>query len=247
MKSILITGCNRGLGLGLVKAFLNLPEPPKYLFATCRNVEQAVDLKGLAAENNNVHILQVDLKNFDSYAQLVKDVSDVVKDDGLNVLFNNAGIASKSTRLSFVQADSMIDNLVTNTVVPVMMAKAFAPLINKASKANESLPIGLKRAAIINMSSILGSIQDNDSGGMYAYRTSKAGLNAATKSMSIDLKEGKVLCVSLHPGWVRTDMGGGKAPLDVETSTTTMVKTLLAMNETHNGGFFDHKGKTLPW
>ncbi|XP_055844936.1 C-factor [Episyrphus balteatus] len=247
MKSILITGCNRGLGLGLVKTFLNLPKPPKYVFATCRNIEQAVDLKELGTQNDNLHILEIDLKHFDAYAKLVTDVSNVVKDDGLNVLFNNAGIASKSTRLNFVQADSMIDNLTTNTVVPVMMAKAFAPLINKAAKANDSLPMGLSRAAIINMSSILGSIQKNDSGGMYAYRTSKAGLNAATKSMSLDLKDGKVLCVSIHPGWVRTDMGGAKAPLDVESSTKTMVETLMSMNEAHNGGFFEHNGKPLPW
>lgn len=247
MKSILITGCNRGLGLGLVKTVLNLPKPPKYVFATCRNVEQAADLKELGNQNSNLHILEIDLKHFDSYAKLVTDVSSVLKDDGLNVLINNAGIASKSTRLNFVQADSMIDNLTTNTVVPVMMAKAFAPLINKASKANESLPMGVNRAAIINMSSILGSIAKNDSGGMYAYRTSKAGLNAATKSLSHDLKDGKVLCVSIHPGWVRTDMGGSKAPLDVETSTRTIVETLMAMNETHNGGFFEHNGKPLPW
>lgn len=247
MKSILITGCNRGLGLGLVKTFLNLPKPPKYVFATCRNIEQAVELKELGTQNHSLHILEIDLKNFDSYAKLVTDVSNVVKDDGLNVLINNAGIASKSTRLNFVQADSMIDNLTTNTVVPVMMAKAFAPLINKASKANESLPMSVNRAAIVNMSSILGSIEKNDSGGMYAYRTSKTGLNAATKSMSHDLKDNKVLCVSMHPGWVRTDMGGSKAPLDVETSTRTMVQTLLAMNEFNNGGFFEYDGKPLPW
>ncbi|XP_055909133.1 C-factor [Eupeodes corollae] len=247
MKSILITGCNRGLGLGLVKTFLNLPKPPKYVFATCRNIEQAGDLKELGSQHNNLHILEIDLKHFDAYGKLVTDVSNVVQDDGLNVLINNAGIASKSTRLNFVQADSMIDNLTTNTVVPVMMAKAFAALINKASKANASLPMGVNRAAIINMSSILASIQKNDSGGMYAYRTSKAGLNAATKSMSLDLKDGKILCVSIHPGWVRTDMGGPKAPLDVETSTKTIVETLMTMNESHNGGFFEHNGKPLPW
>lgn len=247
MKSVLITGCNRGLGLGLVKTFLNLSKPPKYVFATCRNVEQAVELKELSNLNSNLHIFEIDLKNFDSYPKLVEDVSNIVKEDGLNVLINNAGIASKSTRLNFVQADAMIENLTTNTVVPVLMAKAFAPLIAKASKANESLPMGVNRAAIVNMSSILGSIEKNDSGGMYPYRTSKAALNAATKSMSCDLKDGKILCISMHPGWVRTDMGGSKAPLDVDTSTQNIVQTLMALDASHNGGFFEHDGKPLPW
>lgn len=130
--------------------------------------------------------------------------------------------------------------------------------------------MGAKRAAIINMSSILGSIEINKDGGIFAYRASKvvfifvlkfkfinffifflkkfqAALNAVTKSLSIDLYPNRILCVSLHPGWVRTDMGGSKAPLDVETSTCKMVETILSFNESHNGGFYQYNGKKLPW
>lgn len=97
------------------------------------------------------------------------------------------------------------------------------------------------------MSSILGSIESNVEGGLYGYRTTKAGLNAATKSMSIDLRDHKILCVSMHPGWVRTDMGGSKAPLDVEQSCTQMMETLYKLNESHNGSFLQFDGTALKW
>ncbi|XP_017870273.1 PREDICTED: C-factor [Drosophila arizonae] len=247
MNSILITGCNRGLGLGLVKALNKLPEPPQHLFTTCRNLEQATDLRNLAKEYSNIHILEIDLKNFDEYDKIVNQIAEVTKDSGLNVLFNNAGIAPKSVRLGATRQQDLIDTLHTNTVVPVMLTKACLPLLKKASDANEAESMSVKRAAIINMSSILGSIKSNTDGGLLPYRASKAALNAVTKSMSIDLAPQKILCVSLHPGWVRTDMGGSNAPLDVTTSTTKIVETICQFNESHNGGFYQYDGAELPW
>lgn len=125
--------------------------------------------------------------------------------------------------------------------------QAFLPLLKKASATNAQQPLGVQRSAVINMSSILGSIEHNVEGGLYAYRTAKCGLNAATKSMSIDLKDHNILCVSIHPGWVRTDMGGSKAPLDIETSCATMVNTLYNLNESHNGNFVQYDGTRLKW
>ncbi|EDW62376.1 C-signal [Drosophila virilis] len=247
MNSILITGCNRGLGLGLVKALNALPEPPQHLFTTCRNLEQATELKKLAKEHSNIHILEIDLRNFEEYDKLVGKISEVTKDAGLNVLFNNAGIAPKSVRFGATRQQDLIDTLQTNTVVPVMLAKACLPLLKRASEVNENVSLSVKRAAIINMSSILGSIQANTDGGLLPYRTSKSALNAATKSMSIDLAPQKILCVSLHPGWVRTDMGGNNAPLDVATSTEQIVKTICQLDESHNGGFYQYNGEQLPW
>lgn len=135
----------------------------------------------------------------------------------------------------------------TNTVAPVMLTKAFLPLLKKASSTNNAKPLGIQRAAIINMSSILGSIEDNTQGGLYAYRLSKSALNAATKSMSIDLKNDSILCVAIHPGWVKTDMGGSHAPLTVETACKQMVGTFTTLSEPHNGGFVQYDGKMLPW
>lgn len=127
--------------------------------------------------------------------------------------------------------------------------------------------MGVGRAAVVNMSSILGSIGSNAEGGMYSYRASKvveresekyyffklffdflqSALNAATKSMSIDFKDSKILCVSMHPGWVKTDMGGKQAPLDIDTSCKTMVNTVIGLNESNNGTFLQYDGKSLPW
>ncbi|KAH8281335.1 hypothetical protein KR018_010067 [Drosophila ironensis] len=247
MNSILITGCNRGLGLGLVKALVGLPQPPQHLFTTCRNRAQANELEELAKKHSNIHILEIDLRNFEAYDRLVADIECVTRDKGLNVLFNNAGIAPKSVRISATRSQDLMDTLQTNTVVPIMLAKACLPLLKKAAKANDGLPMGTGRAAIVNMTSLLGSIQSNTDGGLYAYRTSKSALNAATKSLSIDLFSQCIMCVSLHPGWVRTDMGGSNAPLDVPTSTKRIVQTLCELGEQHNGTFINYDGTPLPW
>lgn len=116
-----------------------------------------------------------------------------------------------------------------------------------ASKSNSAQPMGVTRAAIINMSSILGSISENAQGGLYAYRMSKVALNMTTKSMSADLKTDQILCVAMHPGWVKTELGGAHAPMDVETSCKQMVQTVLDLNESHNGTFIQYDGKQLPW
>lgn len=247
MNSILITGCNRGLGLGLIKCFLQLSSPPQHIIATCRNVQQAEELNSLAKQHSNLHILQIDLKDIDKYDQFAKEVESIVQDNGLNVLFNNAGISPKSTRLNFVKSDDLVDTFVTNTVAPIMLTKALVPLLKKAAEVNPSAPIGPQKACIVNMSSILGSIQANSDGGLYAYRTSKSALNAATKSMSLDLKPNQIMAVAMHPGWVRTDMGGSKAPLSVEQSCAKMVQTVMALGDKHNGGFLQYDGKELPW
>ncbi|XP_041762471.1 C-factor [Anopheles merus] len=248
MNSILITGCNRGLGLGLVKALIGLPaQAPTHIIATYRDPAKSQDLLALAKQHANIVPLQFDVKNFDLYDQFAKDVDAVLQGAGLNVLFNNAGISPKSTRLNFTKQDDLVDTFVVNTVAPIMMTKAFVPLLKKASDANPAAPVGPQRACIVNMSSILGSIEANREGGLYGYRTSKSALNAATKSMSLDLKGHKIMAVALHPGWVQTDMGGAKAPLTVEQSCAAMVSTLLALNESNNGGFLQYDGKPLPW
>ncbi|XP_058443772.1 C-signal [Malaya genurostris] len=247
MNSILITGCNRGLGLGLVRSFLKHPSSPRHIIATCRNIQQAEELNSLAQEHANLHILQIDLKDIDKYEDFARQVESIVQDNGLNVLFNNAGISPKSTRLGFVKSDDLVETFVTNTVAPIMLTKALVPQLKKAAEFNASAPIGPQRACIINMSSILGSIEANSDGGLYAYRTSKSALNAATKSMSIDLKPNNIMAVVLHPGWVRTDMGGSKAPLSVEQSCTKIVQTVMTLSEQHNGSFLQYDGRQLQW
>lgn len=201
----------------------------------------------MANSNPSIHIKKIDLNNFDKYNDLVKEIDQVVQDEGLNLLINNAGIAPKSLRLSLVKEDDMISTFITNTVAPTMLSKACIPLLKKASVFQKDSPLGVNRAAIINMSSVLGSIEKNVEGGVIAYRASKAALNIVTKSMSKDLKESSIIAVAIHPGWVRTSMGGSNAPLDVDTSTENIVKTLLSLDKSHNGGFYQYDGQKLPW
>jgi NAD(P)-dependent dehydrogenase (short-subunit alcohol dehydrogenase family) len=120
-------------------------------------------------------------------------------------------------------------------------------LLKKAAHHHSAEPVGAKRALIVNMSSVLGSIASNVEGGLYPYRITKTGLNAATKSMAIDLKGNDIMAISLHPGWVKTDMGGDKAPMTVEKSCAKMVETVIGLNVEHNGLLLQYNGKVLPW
>ena len=151
------------------------------------------------------------------------------------------------------------------------------PLLKKGAANQADKPMSVSRAAIINISSVLGSITQNDSGGFYPYRCSKvrlylknadklilnnlqkkyskiekkfvfqSALNAATKSMSIDLREYGILAISLHPGWVKTEMGGQKAPLEIDTSVENILTTLQNLTAEKTGSFIQYDGTLLPW
>eukprot|EP00093_Oithona_nana_P014493 14493.XXX_557742_558158_1 [CDS] Oithona nana genome sequencing. len=134
--------------------------------------------------------------------------------------------------------------LKTNLIAPLFLSKAFLPLLKK----NPSL--------IFNLSSSLGSIENNkkvmDSGGagggQYPYRCSKAGLNMMTRSLSIDLEPFDVGVMCVHPGWVKTDMGGKYATLTPDESIQGMINLIENYDKTkHNGQFFDYSGITFPW
>ncbi|XP_075969116.1 SDR family oxidoreductase sniffer [Anticarsia gemmatalis] len=244
MKSVLITGANRGLGLGMVK-YITKQNTAHKIIATCRNVSE--ELKTLAVENKNLVILNLDLKNTSSFDEVSSAVSKIVGSQGLNLLINNAGVTTKFTKIGFLKTEQLMDNLIVNTIAPIMLTKSLVPVLKQAADANNNEPMGAQRAAVINLSSILGSIAQNDQGGFYPYRCSKAALNAATKSMSIDLKKENILVASMHPGWVRTDMGGKNAPLDVETSVSGMLNTIYKLGEGDTGKFLNYDGTELPW
>ncbi|XP_059469852.1 C-signal [Neocloeon triangulifer] len=248
MKTVLITGCNRGLGLEFVRQLVGLKNPPSKIIATCRSIDKAQELNALKSQNQNIHILELDVTNFDKYNEISEQAKDIVGDDGLNVLINNAGVTTKFTRLNMVKQEQIIENLIINAVAPIMFTKALLPLLKTAAANNASAPLGSSRAVIMNMSSILGSIEMNKKeGGFYPYRTSKSALNAATKSMSIDLKSDGILTISMHPGWVQTDMGGKQAPLKPEQSIKGMLGVLADLKVEQNGLFLQFDGKKLPW
>lgn len=240
MNSVLITGCNRGLGLGLVMSFLTLRNPIKHIFATVRDPSGAQELKDLASAHNNLRILQLDVTSFDTFPELVKQITVNVGGKGLNMLINNAGYAPKSTRLDFVKAEDLERTLLINAVAPVMLTKALKPLLKASASSSDP-------AWIVNLSSVLGSMQANKDGGLYPYRASKAALNACTKSLSIDLWKDHIHAVSVHPGWVKTDMGGKNAQLEIEDSCRQMVQLFTSLKPDQNGKFLQFDGTYLEW
>ncbi|CAK1582191.1 unnamed protein product [Parnassius mnemosyne] len=244
MKTVLITGANRGLGLGMVKYLIKEKRTEK-IFATCRNASE--ELTKLSDEHKNLHVLHLDVKKIDSFADFSTKVSKLLINDGLNLLVNNAGVTTKFTKLNLVKEEQLMENFMVNTVAPIMLTKTLLPLLKQAADVNSDKPIGVHRAAIVNISSVLGSISQNDQGGFYPYRCSKAALNAATKSMSLDLKKDQILVTCVHPGWVRTDMGGKNAPLDIDTSINGIFNTLCKLGEADSGKFLEYNGNELPW
>ncbi|NXG67665.1 GSFK dehydrogenase, partial [Hemiprocne comata] len=129
---------------------------------------------------------------------------------GLNLLINNAGIAKPST-LDTATLEDMTQIYTTNTIGPLLLSQALLPLLKKAAQGSPGSALSCSKAAIINMSSIGGSIKEMylwDLGNFLSYRCSKAALNMLTKCQSLGYREHGVLCAALHPGWVQTDMGG---------------------------------------
>ncbi|CAH2006879.1 unnamed protein product [Acanthoscelides obtectus] len=206
-----------------------------------------MELQEIANENKNVHIILLDVTQTETFPNFASQVEEIVKDDGLNVLFNNAGCSPKSTRINFVNTEQLVDTYLVNTVAPILLTKALLPVLKKASEVNKDLPLGSSRSAIINMSSILGSISANDNGGLYPYRCSKAALNMATKSLSIDLQKDGILVTALHPGWVKTNLGGPGAPMEVESSVKGCMEVIRHLSEKHNGALYQWDGKKLEW
>lgn len=237
-SNILITGANRGIGLELVKQYASL-NSTKIVFATCRNQSKAGELKQLAANSNKVKIIEIDMKNYDQYEAVVDQVSSSVGDDGLNLLINNAGIHIKADYFD-AKRDDMLEVYEVNVITPFFFTRALTPLLQASAKKGH-------KTFVANISSKVGSIADNTSGQMYAYRTSKAALNQVSKSMSIHLKGDSIIVASIHPGWVQTDMGGPNAPINTQTSVENMIKTFEKISFDEAGLLLNYDGTIIPF
>ncbi|MDD5460505.1 MAG: SDR family oxidoreductase [Methylococcales bacterium] len=226
MATVLITGANRGLGLEFCKQYA---AEGWQVLACCRNPETADKLN----EIPKVQVFQLDVSDFSQIDHLAAKLQDTP----IDVLINNAGIYG-GPHHGFGQLDyaAWTHTLIINTQAPVKMAEAFLQHLNRGNKK-----------LLASISSQMGSIADNSSGGSILYRTSKAALNAAMKSIAIDLKEQKIGVVVLHPGWVKTDMGGPGALIEARESVKGMRQVIERFTPDQSGSFLKYDGCTLPW
>ncbi|XP_068549720.1 C-signal-like isoform X1 [Anas acuta] len=254
VRSVLVTGANRGIGLGLVRHLLGLPNPPEWVFAACRDPkgQRAQELQNLASKHPNLVIVPLEVTEPASIKAAAASVGERLKDSGLNLLINNAAIGNNSS-LDNVTQEDLAQMYATNTIGPLLLSQAFLPLLKKAAQGSPGSGLSCSKAAIINMSSYAGSIQDVyvwEYGQAISYRCSKAALNMLTKCQSLGYREHGILCAAFHPGWVQTDMGSSaevKAPVTVDESVGGMLKVMSSLSEKDTGTFLDWEGKVLPW
>jgi len=249
-KSIMITGCNRptGIGFHMVKQILEKFKP-EHLFATCRNPSGAKELNDLAAKYKNLHVIELDLGNEEKYTEVVDKIDEMTEGNGLNVLINNSGIFGDKGASSIFNLNKkeLQEHFDVNTFAPIFLTKAFVPLLEKASSKSDSAKDGIGKAVVMNISTKMASINDNTSGSAYCYRSSKTALNMLTKCMSFDLKSKGIVTVLMHPGWVRTDMGGPNGLLSTDESSSGILNVLENIGEDDNGKFFQYDGQQVAW
>jgi len=224
----LITGANRGLGLEFTKQYA---ADGWNVLACCRHPQSALALQALVIAHSNVKIHTLDVADFAQIDALALHL----KDEAIDVLINNAGVYPHS---SFGDTDynDWADAFKINSMAPLKMAEAFVQHITRGQ---------LKKIATIT--SKMGSLDDNTSGESYSYRASKTAVNMVMKSLSIDLKPYGISVVTLHPGWVQTDMGGSNALISAQTSVSGLRKVIADLNLGNTGQFIAYDGKSIAW
>jgi len=231
MKTVLITGANRGIGLEHARRFA---AHGAQVFATARSPHEAKELRTLAARKDmRIEILAYEASDAEAPAQLKAALGNTA----LDLLFANAGASGDKTRsFGAISVEEALRLIHVNALAPLKLAEALADNVARS-----------QRKVMAFQSSRLGSIGENSSGGYYPYRLAKCALNMVTKNVSIDLKPRGVIAVALHPGWVRTRMGGDSAPVSVDECVSGQQRLLEDLAPGDSGRFFNYDGSELPW
>ncbi len=232
MTIALITGANRGIGLEMAK---QLVAAGTKVFATCRLPEQASALNDLATQNSSlVTVIQLDVINDMSVHAAAQAVA--AETDHIDVLINNAGVNFRDNFEEF-NSDEFLLSLNANGVGAMRVVRQFIDLLRKADSAK-----------VVNISSQLGSITaQRPNFGSYAYNSSKAVMNMITRHLSFDLEKDGIITISMHPGWVQTDMGGPNAAVTPPNSAAGILKVTAGLTAEDNGKFYIYNGEIHPW
>ncbi|MEK8090646.1 SDR family oxidoreductase [Thermithiobacillus plumbiphilus] len=231
MNAILITGSDKGLGLEFTRQYL---DAGWRVHASCRRPDQAELLQSLDQTNDRLQLHKLDVTDPAS----IKDLANALRDETLDVLLNNAGTYGDQEFRGFGALDyeRWEHAFRVNTMGPIRVSEALLPQVSRS-----------KKRLIVMISTKMASLSENTSGGAYLYRSSKAGLNAAAKSLALDLHDQGIGVLLLHPGWVQTDMGGESAPLPPQASIRGMREIIDRFTLAQTGHFFAYDGQEIPW
>ncbi|MEZ9242772.1 SDR family oxidoreductase [Vibrio lentus] len=228
MSVIFITGANRGIGLSLTQQYL---KGNHKVYATYRDASSATALLSLAEHSSNLTCIQLEITDYQAVEQLPSQIKSI------DILINNAGYyGPKGYGLGNTDVEEWRRVFEINTIAPLKLVETLLPLIESSD---------VKKIACL--SSRVGSMSENTSGGGYIYRSSKAALNSVVKSLSNDLTDNGFTVLALHPGWVQTEMGGPNALIDTETSAQGLVTVIESSNTEVSGHFFNFDGNEIDW
>ncbi len=232
MPSILITGSNRGLGLEWTRQYARLDWQ---VHATCRYPEEAVELHQLKREHPKIELHRLDVTRPDEIAM----VSETLQDQPIDILLNNAGVyleKFKHNTLGHIDYAEWEETFRVNSLGAIRITETFS---NHVARSDKGL--------VVVTTSHMGSIAEIDNPGSYAYRSSKAALNAAMKGISLELKQRNVGVLLLHPGWVKTRMGGPDAHISTIDSVNGMRAIIDTFQMSNSGNFYRFDGSVIPW
>jgi NAD(P)-dependent dehydrogenase (short-subunit alcohol dehydrogenase family) len=237
-RHALVTGANRGLGLEFVRQLLARGDR---VVAACRHPGKATALNTLAGEHpGRLHVLPLDVALPKSHAEFARELPLVLGDEEesgggrLDLLINNAGVLHSGERFGHLGDAHLLDSFRINAMAPLLLTQALAPLLADGAR-------------VANMSSQLGSITNCERFGTPSYNISKAAQNMTTRLLAHALAERGIVVLALHPGWVRTDMGGKDATLDAPAAVAGLLHAIDGAEVAASGSFVDWQGRTLPW
>ncbi|MCL6713105.1 SDR family oxidoreductase [Pseudomonas sp. R2.Fl] len=231
-RHCLVTGANRGLGLEFVRQLLARGD---HVIAACRQPGKANALNLLAGEHpGRLQVLPLDLAEPRTHGALANEIALVTDEQPLDLLINNAGVLRGGERFGQVQAADLEASFRTNAAGPFLLTQALAPQLADG-------------ATVANISSEVGSIALRQEFRTPSYAMGKAAQNMATSLLAQALAARGIKVVALHPGWVRTDMGGAQAALSTQESVAGLLHVIHQLSSGQSGGFFDWQGQPLPW